>query len=142
MRFWDSSAIVPLLIAQPSSDWARTAAEDDPSMLVWWGTAVECTSALARLERAREIDDRAMQAAIDRLSIFAGAWAQIDPSDDLRDTAVRFLRVHPLRAADSLQLAAAFMAAERRPGALALVTLDDRLAAAARREGFAVVDGS
>jgi predicted nucleic acid-binding protein len=140
MRFWDASAVVPLLIAQPSTEWAQTTAEEDPSMLVWWGTSVECTSALARLERAREIDDRAMQAATERLSILANAWAQVDPSDDLRDTAVRFLRVHPLRAADSLQLSAAFMAAERRPGALALVTLDERLASAARKEGFAVVD--
>jgi hypothetical protein len=53
---------------------------------------------------------------------------------------VRFLRVHPLRAADALQLAAAFMAAERRPASLQVVTLDERLADAARREGFALVE--
>jgi predicted nucleic acid-binding protein len=53
---------------------------------------------------------------------------------------VRFLRVHPLRAADALQLAAAFMAAERRPASLQVVTLDERLADAARKEGFALVD--
>ena len=138
MRFWDASAIVPLLIEQASTHWALTTAEQDPSMLVWWGTPVECTSALARLERAGKLDDRAMQGAMSRLTQLADAWAQVDPSDDLRDTAVRFLRVHPLRAADSLQLAAAFMAAERRPGGLRLVTLDDRLASAARKEGFMV----
>jgi hypothetical protein len=55
---------------------------------------------------------------------------------------VRFLRVHPLRAADALQLAAAFMAAERRPASLQVVTLDERLADAARREGFALVEVS
>ena len=48
--------------------------------------------------------------------------------------------MHPLRAADALQLAAAFLAAERRPASLELVTLDDRVAAAARKEGFAVID--
>ncbi len=53
---------------------------------------------------------------------------------------MRFLRVHPLRAADALQLAAAFIAAERRPSSLELITLDDRLAAAARKEGFVLVD--
>ena len=52
---------------------------------------------------------------------------------------MRFLRVHPLRAADSLQLAAAFIAAERRPASLDVITLDDRLAAAARKEGFTVI---
>jgi hypothetical protein len=50
------------------------------------------------------------------------------------------LRVHPLRAADALQLAAAFVAAERRPSSLEIVTLDQRLAAAARKEGFGLTD--
>ncbi|HEY5047063.1 MAG TPA: hypothetical protein VII49_03465 [Rhizomicrobium sp.] len=53
---------------------------------------------------------------------------------------MRFLRVHPLPAADALQLAAAFIAAERRPASLQLVTLDERVAVAARKEGFALVD--
>jgi len=47
---------------------------------------------------------------------------------------MRFLRVDPLRAADALQLGAAFVAAERRPASLKVVTLDERLAAAARKE--------
>src|SRR5262249_10350197 len=41
-------------------------------------------------------------------------------------------RVHPLRVTDALPLAAAFPAAERRPPSLEMVTLDDRLANAAR----------
>jgi predicted nucleic acid-binding protein len=49
--------------------------------------------------------------------------------------------VHPLRAADALQLAAAVVAAEGIPASLSIVTLDERLAAAARREGFVVHDG-
>jgi hypothetical protein len=53
---------------------------------------------------------------------------------------MRFLRVHPLRVADALQLAAAFVAAERRPPSLQIVTLDERLADAARKEGFALVN--
>ncbi len=53
---------------------------------------------------------------------------------------MRFLRVHPLRAADALQLAAACVAAERRPPSLQIVTLAERLGDAARKEGFALVD--
>jgi hypothetical protein len=49
------------------------------------------------------------------------------------------LRVHDLRAADALQLAAGVAAAEGRPATLAFVCLDERLAAAAEREGFGVV---
>ena len=48
--------------------------------------------------------------------------------------------MHPLRAADALQLAAAFIAAERRPVSLQVVTLDERLDDAMRKEGFALID--
>jgi len=75
-----------------------------------------------------------------RLRQLAGGWHEVDPSDAIREAAVRFLRVHPLRAADALQLAAAFAAAEGRPSTLAVVTLDDRLAVAAGKEGFPLVE--
>jgi len=70
----------------------------------------------------------------------AAGWHEIDPNDALREVAVRLLRVHALRAADALQLAAAFQAAEQRPPSLEIVTLDERLAPVARKEGFAVID--
>jgi len=79
-----------------------------------------------------------LSSRIDRLRRLAHAWHEIDASDPIRETAVRLLRVHPLRAADALQLAAAHDAAERRPSSLEVVTLDDRLATAARKEGFVV----
>jgi prevent-host-death family protein len=47
--------------------------------------------------------------------------------------------IHPPRAAGALQLAAAFIAAERRSPSLEVVRLDERLADAARKEGFALV---
>ena len=80
-----------------------------------------------------------MTLALQRLRQLSAGWHEVDPSDEIRESAVRFLRVHPLRAADALQLAAAFAAAERRPTSLELVTLDDRLADAARKEGFVVL---
>jgi hypothetical protein len=109
-------------------------------MLVWWGSEVECVSALARLERNAMLDTPEAVLAFNRLKQLAAGWHEIDPSDMIRETAVRFLRVHPLRAADALQLAAAFIAAERRPSSLEMITLDDRLAGAAQKEGFAVLD--
>lgn len=109
-------------------------------MLVWWASEVECISALARLEREDALSQQAITVALKRLRQLADGWYEVDPSDALRETAVRFLRVHPLRAADALQLAAAFVAAERRPVSLQFVTRDERLAVAARKEGFAVVD--
>jgi uncharacterized protein len=138
VKFWDASAIVPLLVAEESTRRLQTLAAEDSAMLVWWGSTVECISALARLERDGALNVRAMALALQRLRQLSAGWHEVDPSDEIRETAARFLRVHPLRAADALQLAAAFAAAERRPASLAIVTLDERLANAARKEGFAV----
>ena len=99
-------------------------------MFVWWGSEVECVSALARLEREGILDELTVSLALDRLRQFASTWQEIDASDALREAA--------LRAADALQLAAAYLASERRPSSLEFVTLDERLAIAARKEGFAV----
>jgi uncharacterized protein len=139
VKFWDASAIVPLLVAEESTRRLQALAAKDAAMLVWWGSAVECISALARLERNSALNARAMTLALQRLRQLTAGWHEVDPSDEIRETAARFLRVHPLRAADALQLAAAFAAAERRPASLEIVTLDDRLANAARKEGFAVL---
>ena len=140
MRFWDASAIVPLLIAEPSTKHVQALAAKDPAMLVWWGTPVECASALARLEREGALDEAPLEEAFRRLTHFSSTWHEVDASEAVREAAVRFVRVHPLRAADALQLGAAFVAAEQRPASLSLVTLDERLAAAARKEGFDVTD--
>ena len=115
-------------------------AERDPEMLVWWGSQVECVSALARLERAAALDQKRAALAFGRLAELADGWHEIEPSEIVRESAMRFLRVHPLRAADALQLGAAFAAAEGRPSSLRVVTLDERLADAARKEGFALSD--
>jgi predicted nucleic acid-binding protein len=109
-------------------------------MLVWWGSEVECASALARLEREAALDANGIETAFARLRQLKAAWHEVDPSDAVRETAARFLRVHPLRAADALQLGAAFTAAEARPASLELITLDDRLGKAARMEGFVVIE--
>jgi hypothetical protein len=115
-------------------------AEKDPTMIVWWATEVECASAITRLQPNAALDQAAATQAFGRLKHLAHAWHEVDPSDPIREAAVRFLRVHPLGAADALQLAAAFIAAERRPSSLEVVTLDDRLAVAARKEGFVLIE--
>jgi hypothetical protein len=140
VRFWDASAIVPLLVAEAPTRRLQAFAASDPDMLVWWGSKVECVSALARLERDAALDRQAAARAFGRLEQLAAGWHEVDPSDILREAAARFLRVHPLRAADALQLAAAFMAAEQRPASLEMLTLDDRLASAAQKEGFVVIE--
>jgi uncharacterized protein len=140
MKFWDASAVVALLVAEPTTRALQTLAAEDQALLVWWATEVECASAIARLERDGALEQPAVIEAFERLKRLAEGWHEVDASDGIREAAVRFLRVHPLRAADALQLAAAFVVAERRPSSLEVITLDDRLAAAARKEGFALVE--
>ena len=140
MKFWDASAIVPLLIVEATTERLRALATRDPDMFVWWASEAECVSALARLERNAVVDLKAMALALDRLRKLVDRWHEIEPNEVIRENAIRFLRVHPLRAADALQLAAAFVAAGRRPSSLQFVTLDERLADAAEKEGFPVVD--
>jgi uncharacterized protein len=133
---------VPLLMTETATTALQRFAAEDREMLVWWATEVECASAIARLERDGALTAVAVTEAFERLRHLADGWHEIDPSDSLRETAVRFLRVHALRAADALQLAAAFVAAERRPPSLEVITLDERLSAAARKEGFVVIEVS
>jgi predicted nucleic acid-binding protein len=142
VKFWDASAIVPLLVAERTTGRLQAIAQRDPDMLTWWGSVMECVSALARLERDAALDAKGAELAFRRLAQIADAWHEIEPSELVRESAVRFLRVHPLRAADALQLAAAFAAAERRPVSLQVVTLDERLADAMRKEGFALIDAA
>lgn len=136
MIFWDSSAVVPLLVNEPASDAAAAVIAADSDMIVWWATPIECLSAVARREADGTLspaDADAARRGIDRL---AKTWNEVLACDQVRERAGRLIRTHPLRAADALQLAAALTWARGRPRAHLLSTLDARLAEAARKEGF------
>lgn len=139
MRFWDSSALVPAVIAESTSPAVRRLLQADPAITVAWHCEVECTSAVARLERTGGYSTDEADDAFRALAVLRHAWVEMDPTAALRVSATRLLRVHDLRAADALQLASAIAAAEGHPDTLEFVSLDDRLVVAARREGFAVV---
>jgi len=136
MRYWDASAIVPLLVRQDRTPEVEQLLELDPEMVTWWGTPIECVSAVARLAREGGLDAEGVQDAGLRLQALRHCWDEVVPSEACRRAAERMLRVHALRAADSLQLAAALVAADHDPSRLELVCLDQRLSDAARKEGF------
>ena len=138
MKFWDSSAVVPLLVPEATSRPLQRLYDADTAMFAWWATELECISALVRRERLVHLGEAVVRPAFARLNALRTAWHEVEPGEDVRETARRLLRVHDLRAADSLQLAAASFVAEGRPSTLEFVSLDDRLLAAARREGFAI----
>lgn len=138
MRFWDTSAVVPLLLEQPHSGDVRRLAATDRELVAWWGTVVECASAAARLRREERLTVEQEEEVSRRARALAEAWTEVAPSEDVRREAARLLRVHSLRAADALQLAAARIWAGNAEYP-ELVTYDERLGLAARLEGFRVL---
>ena len=137
MRFWDTSAIVPLCLTQPATARATAVYRADPEMVVWWGTPIEFSSAIARLARDGHLTARGERDANALLATLARSWYEVQPGDAVRAQALRLLRVHPLCAADAQQLAAALEWAGT-PAAGGFVTFDERLSRAAAREGFEV----
>ena len=139
MSFWDSSALIAVLVPQAGSDGLEEILRHEEPPSVWWGTSVECISAIARLKRSGSLNPLGATAAIGRLRNLETKWLEIEPSLSLRNRARELLEVHPLRAADALQLAAALAAAEDDPAGFDFVCLDQRLCDAARREGFPIL---
>ena len=139
MKFWDSSAIVPLLVPEVESKIIRGLLENDPEMLVWMLTPSEILSAVYRKAREGKILEKDLILIRLRLSDLEKGWSEIVSWENVRQKANRLLAVHPLRAADAIQLAAALTAFEDHPEGEEFVTFDHNLSNAARREGFHVV---
>ncbi|MBM5811002.1 MAG: type II toxin-antitoxin system VapC family toxin [Gammaproteobacteria bacterium] len=139
MRFWDSSAIVPLIVTEADSAVVLELGPEPEAMYVWWGTRVEVAAALSRRARADQRAGQDWQRCHLALSRLAEGWREVLPNELVRDTAMRLLRRHELRAADSLQLAAALVASGDEPGGAEFVTLDERLRRAAGNEGFSLL---
>lgn len=135
MRFWDASAVVAVVVPERRTDPLRERLQADGGMVVWWGTRVECISAIRRREREGvEIGN-----APELLGRLATEWAEIQPSERIGVSAERLLAVHPLRAADALQLAAATAWRGDLTRDVGFACFDDRLRDAAAREGFEVL---
>lgn len=139
MKFWDTSAIVPVLVIEPSTAAAKSILTGDSSVVVWWGTRTECVSALNRQSRDGSLRSEDERQACQVLQQIAGAWSEVQPSELLRRTAERLLAVHALRAADAFQLAAALHWCQRQTLNRHLVSFDTRLRDAAYKEGFTVL---
>lgn len=139
MRFWDSSALVPLFVEQPSSDVAKAVFAEDAEAVLWWGSPVEVESAFARLRRDEVLDEAGIEMARSLFSDLRDGALEVEPSGEIRQQAIRLLANHTLRAADALQLAASLTWSERGTSGAAFVSFDERLRAAAQTEGFTVL---
>ncbi len=136
--FWDSSALVPLLVSEDQSAALTTLAGEDREMTMWWATPLECQSAVHRRHREDPLATEIMTAVTERLRAIVEHADTVSPTDEVRRRAARLVSVHPLRAADALQLASALIWCEEQPQGEVFVCLDARLRDAAHREGFDV----
>jgi hypothetical protein len=139
VRFWDTSGLVPLFVAEEESARVRSWLRRDPVVVVWTLTRAQILSALARREREEPSATRALTRARSRVMAAWEEWSEVVALDPVRRQGERLVAVHPLRASDALQLAASLVATDLDPAGLEFVTFDERLAAAAEKEGFTVL---
>jgi predicted nucleic acid-binding protein len=138
VRYWDASALVTLVAGAGKRERLEELYGDGGGVWIWWVTPVEITSSIARRERSGELTGEAATHACAVLEKMAATWHQLLPTDALRESAKRLLRIHPLRAADSLQLASALSLSGPERAPVDFVCRDARLSAAAAREGLRV----
>lgn len=136
MKFWDSSALVPLLVTEATSELRKHQYDADPWAVVSFGTLVEIESSLVRRQREGLLPAEVERAARNRFTEITKQWTEVIPTAEVRARAVRLLRVHQLRAADAFQLAAALVFCREQPPNLPFITADQRLRDAAGLEGF------
>jgi hypothetical protein len=142
VRFWDASALLPIIVEEPGTDLARGWLREDGEICTWGLTRVEMASAVERRAREGRLDAPQRKAALRAVDDLVSRCHEVTDLIAVRRRALPLLARHPLRAADAAQLAAALLVADPDPGSLAFVCLDRRLADAADREGMPVLGGA
>src|SRR5688500_10790397 len=113
MRYWDSSALVPVIVKEPASDIVAKWLSQDPEIATWYLSATELMSTLCRKQREGAFDEATLSKAIQQRDDLLRGVSLIGAHTRIVSTAERLLRTHPLRAADALQLAAAIFSVDR-----------------------------
>ena len=142
MRYWDASALVPVVVAEPDSEPARAWLSEDGHVVTWAWTRTEIVGAVERRVREGSLSRSQRHEALERLHAFAASWDEVTEIPAVRARAEALLARHPLRAADAGQLGAALLIQEECAGALTFVCLDRRLSLAAERESLRVTPGA
>src|SRR5205085_5305403 len=102
--YWDTSPIIALLVGEPAA--ARYRRFENERIVTWWGTSLECISAIARRQREGASAEIVAESSR-RLEAMRGGWQEVHASESLHRTAIRLLKTHPLRAGDAIQLGVA-----------------------------------
>lgn len=138
MMFWDSSAMVPLIVNEEETEYCLKTLSDDQEMLIWCLSKVEVMSALCRRVRDKNLSEAAFQKAKTHLNDLSQHAYEVKAIEKVRNRALRLLEVHSFRAADACQLASVLVATQEDPNRLPMICFDQRLKDAAMKEGFIV----
>jgi predicted nucleic acid-binding protein len=136
--FWDSSALTALFVKEAITELVLDEVQRI-TPVVWWATTVEIHSAFSRLLRSGLLTEADWQAGVARLDLLNRDWKVILPADNVHEIATEVLYRYSLRAADSLQLAAAMVWCQQKPAGRKFVCQDVRLGAAAAEIGFDII---
>ena len=136
MRYWDASALVPLLVAERDTELVRAWLSDDDRIVTWAWTRTEIVGAVERRTREGSLSRSQRREMLRRLDAFARSWDEVIDVLAVRSRANALLARHPLRAADAGQLGAALLVQEQMAGVLDFVCLDRRLSSAAELESL------
>jgi uncharacterized protein len=136
--FWDSSAVLPLLIHDAFTSRSRHLLRLYPKMVFWWGMPAEVHGALVRLFRGKRITREALDAGLYHLQQLRLRCQEIQPVDRVRELAEECLDRFQIRSADALQLAAAMIWCHQKPRNRLFICYDSELTLAAQHCGFDV----
>lgn len=139
MRYWDTSAIIPLFVGEEKSASVQELLKSDPGIVSWWGTPIECYSSFWRIKRQGAFKEEEMFVVKQKIDRLFNEIDFIAPSKFLRDRAIRLLALHSLKAGDALQLASALRWTQDQTQGTFFITLDEKLREAAFAEGFSVL---
>lgn len=138
MKFWDTSALVPLVTKEERTPDVQALIASDRNIAVSFITPVELTGTLWRRGR-RWADQDAFRRSIFKAAELESNWTSVDEFNPVLKVARQLITLYVLRSGDAIQLASALFLCGGFPEDLPFVTLDSDLKAAARSEGFHVL---
>jgi predicted nucleic acid-binding protein len=137
IAYYDTSAVVPLLIAEPRSARAATLWDQADRVVSVRLLYPEARAALAQAERLGRLSDRQLRGAV---AEFDDRWSQLDlveVDEQLAFRAGALAEAHGLRGYDAVHLAAADRI---RDANLVVVAGDGALLNAASAEGMTIAN--
>jgi predicted nucleic acid-binding protein len=138
MLYAESSAVLAWLLEQEHGDAVAETLAGAELIVASDLTLIECDRVLIRavtIKELRESDAMLRQA---RLNAVAARWTLIGLDEEVSERARRPLPSEPVRTLDAIHIASALVARKAVPQ-LAMLSLDDRIRAAANRLGFRVL---